>query len=186
MMHAFEQVRYFEYEERYDFRAVELLYEGRNVSMVIFLPDRYDGLHDMEKNMTATKIQNIRRMMYFTKTHLTVPKFKFQTDYSLSRPLRELGFKRLFMSGANLADMIPEGTDLILDDVKHKATIEVNEEGSAAAAITRAIMMKSMPETIPDPEFAVDHPFLFAIFDIRNSIILFVGRVTHFLEGVTA
>lgn len=183
MMHTDEQIRYFEDDEE-DFTAVELLYEGRNISMVICLPNKYDGLEEMEKNMTATKMQFVRRTMYFMKTHLTVPKFKLQTDYSLTRPLNELGFKRMFKSGANLSDMIANGTDLVLDEIKHKATIEVNEQGSEAAALTRAIMMKSMPHRIPDPVFNVDHPFLFAIFDIRNSMLLFMGRISHFMDDM--
>lgn len=180
MMHAKEQIRHFEDEDE-DFTAVELFYEGRNISMVICLPNKYDGLEEMEKNMTATKLQFVRRSMYYTKTHLTVPKFKLQTEYSLSKPLNELGFKRIFKSGANLSDMIANGTDLVLDEIMHKATIEVNEKGSEATAITRAILMKSMPRSIKDPDFKVDHPFLFAIFDIRNSMILFMGRISHFL-----
>lgn len=183
MMHAYAYIRYVEEEEEFDsFAATELLYEGSNMSMVLYLPSEVDGLDALENNMNAAKMMRVRRQMYFTRVHLTMPKFKLTVDSCLSKALKDLGLTSIFKFGADLSGMIPAGSNLALDEIKHKAAIEVNEKGSIAAAVTRAVMTKSMPLPIPDPEFKVDHPFLFAIFDIQSNMILFMGRINDFSD----
>lgn len=178
MMHCYASVRYFE-DEDVDFTAVELLYEGRDLSMVIYLPNRRDGLRDLVRKMKPSSFALVRRQMYYQKVHVTMPKFKLEMDQSLLAPLKKLGLLKIFHFGANLSGMAPEGVSLVLDDVRHKALIEVNEKGSIAAAMTRVVMTKSMPLPIPDPEFNVNRPFMFAIYDHRSNMILFMGSVNE-------
>jgi len=112
------------------------------------------------------------------KVHVTIPKFKIETSYSLKKPLMALGMKEVFTPEADLS-RIDGKKDLYVSEVLHKAYIEVNEEGSEAAAVT-AIVIVETSSVVVKPEFETfraDHPFVFFIRDNRNGMILFSGHI---------
>ena len=115
---------------------------------------------------------------YFTgnrEIRLTLPRFKMEFEEEMIPFFQQLGVTDLFNSRANLKD-IAENDDLYVDDVKHKAVIEVNEEGSEAAAVTLVgLVTKSAGPTPIRMKF--DRPFYFIIQDKLHNINLFMGRV---------
>jgi serpin B len=107
------------------------------------------------------------------EVHVTIPKFKIETSYSLKDQLERIGMKSVF-TDANLSG-IDGKQDLVVSEVIHKAMIEVNEEGSEAAAATGVII--SVQQWIRNLDFHAVHPFFFFIRDNRNGMIIFVGHL---------
>jgi serpin B len=167
--------------EEKDFQAISLPYKGRNLSMVILLPQAVDGLAVLENQLTAPNLKEWLAKLDNTKVQeveLSLPKFKLETEYDLVSPLRSMGMKDAFKM--NVADFSGMGWaigDLWISQIKHKAFIEVNEEGTEAAAATAVEMRpKSMPH---DRVFRADHPFLFIIRDDQSGAIVFMGRMVN-------
>ncbi|XP_016152096.1 PREDICTED: leukocyte elastase inhibitor-like isoform X2 [Ficedula albicollis] len=159
-------------------RILELPYDGRELSMIILLPDDTEedstGLQKMEKQLTLEKLQSWAEHLYSADVHVRLPKFKLAESYDLKSDLAAMGLLDVFNSGkADLSGM--SGTrDLFLSKVVHKAFVEVNEEGTEAAAATAAgIALLCMPI---EEDFNADHPFLFFIRHNPTQSILFLGR----------
>ncbi|NXD35421.1 ILEU inhibitor, partial [Copsychus sechellarum] len=168
----------FGYIQEEKFRILELPYDGRELSMIIMLPDDTEedstGLQKMEKQLTLEKLQNWTEHLYSADVHVRLPKFKLAESYDLKSDLAAMGLLDVFNSGkADLSGM--SGTrDLFLSAVVHKAFVEVNEEGTEAAAATAAgIALLCMPI---EEDFNADHPFLFFIRHNPTQSILFLGR----------
>ncbi|GBM64599.1 Serpin B8 [Araneus ventricosus] len=159
-----------------DFKALELPYKGENVSMLIFLPNERDGLQALEESLTPEKLAEVRERMHPFKTLISLPKFKLEFEEELSGPLQDLGANKIFSAGADFSGMTPS-RGVSVSQVLHKAVIEVNEEGSEAAAVTGIIMFRSA-----GIDFRVEHPFLFTIVEkgSRSDMVLFMGRVNNF------
>jgi len=165
-----------------DFQAISIPYKGKNLSMVILLPRAVDGVAALEKQFTT---QNLKEWLgkldkeRVQKVELYLPKFKFATSYDLVDPFKKMGMKDAFSMGA--ADFSgmgwPKG-DLWIGQIKHKAFVEVNEEGTEAAAATAVEMMTKTVPASP-PVFRADHPFLFIIRDNQSDNILFMGRMNN-------
>jgi serine protease inhibitor len=177
MMHISSGYRY---HEEAGFQALELPYKGKELSMVIFLPRKKDGLAEFEKTLSAARLNEWLGKLRMEETVIvTLPKFKMTSEFSLSKTLSEMGMKLLFSDGADLSAMNGKG-GLFVSDAIHKAFVDVNEEGTEAAAAT-AIVVRPTSARIdpkPTPVFKADHPFFFAIRDQRTGSVLFVGRVT--------
>jgi len=145
-------------------QALELPYEGGDLSMVVLLPNpgekpALESLEDLDFREMEVMVQ--------------LPKFKIETEFYLGKTLASLGMPLAFSGQADFSGM--DGShNLLIDEVVHKAFIEVNEEGTEAAAATAVgIRATSMP-----PQFIADHPFLFLIRENSTGTILFIGRVT--------
>eukprot|EP00286_Rhodomonas_abbreviata_P023398 CAMPEP_0181308314 /NCGR_PEP_ID=MMETSP1101-20121128/11394_1 /TAXON_ID=46948 /ORGANISM="Rhodomonas abbreviata, Strain Caron Lab Isolate" /LENGTH=387 /DNA_ID=CAMNT_0023414683 /DNA_START=248 /DNA_END=1411 /DNA_ORIENTATION=- len=111
------------------------------------------------------------------KTHvkLQLPRFKIEYGVkSLKEALQGLGVEAAFTPGGHFMRMV-EDASVYIDDVFHKAVIEVNEEGTVAAAATAVVMTRSLPP--PATEMKVERPFLFAVYDLEGKHILFVCKV---------
>jgi len=106
------------------------------------------------------------------KIKLFLPKFKFEYEVELSDVLKTMGIKKAFDARANFSNMAKK-SDLNIDAVIHKAVIEVDEEGTEAAAATAVVMTRGMPK--PSPQCRFDHPFQFFIFDEVKQVALFAG-----------
>jgi len=110
---------------------------------------------------------------------VTLPKFKITSDFDLEKELPKLGMTDIFVAGkADLSGM-NGGRNLFVSNVIHKAFVEVNEEGTEAAAATVIVVRPTSIQVNPEPTpvFRADHPFLFVIRDNRSGAVLFVGRV---------
>ncbi len=151
-----------------DFQALELPYEGGDLSMLILLPNASDKLPDLNLEMIDGLEFNKMEVM------VQLPKFKLESTFRLGDTLAAMGMPLAFSDQADFSGMT--GTrDLFIGEVVHKAFVEVNEKGTEAAAATAVIMGRmSMP-----PQFIVDHPFLFLIRENSTGTILFIGRVMN-------
>ena len=166
------------YIQQLSCKALEMPYEGDRFSMIILLPDRQDGLKDMETQLPSSPIRDVRGSLSNQKAVVRVPKFKLETSYDLIKALQKLGINDLFDKSADLSK-ISGDKNLYVSKVVHKAFIEVNEEGAEAAAATAvAVRMKRcMPARDAGPfEFIANHPFFFVIFDRETGLTLFSGR----------
>ncbi|XP_054841822.1 uncharacterized protein LOC129333908 [Eublepharis macularius] len=164
----------------YQTQILELPYVDKELSMIILLPDEIQdnstGLEKLEREITYEKLMDwiSPEMMDLTQVELSLPKFKLEEKYDLKPVLSSMGMTEAFdMRKANFTRM-SSGNDLFLSEVVHKSFIEVNEEGTEAAAATAAIMMLRCAMIVP--QFTADHPFLFFIRHNKTGTILFCGR----------
>uniref|UniRef100_A0A8C7SSA6 Serpin domain-containing protein n=1 Tax=Oncorhynchus mykiss TaxID=8022 RepID=A0A8C7SSA6_ONCMY len=179
MMHQMKKFP-FNYVPDYNLQIVELPYVDEELSMFVLLPeeatDGSDPLVKLERELTMEKLDEWTsrdNMDTGTEVIVHLPKFKLEEDYELNKPLTQLGMKDVFDGGrADLSGMNGEG-GLFLSKVAHKAFVEVNEEGTEAAAATAGIVAFCM---IREEHFTADHPFLFFIRHNKSKSILFLGR----------
>lgn len=158
------------YMEGKGFKALELPYAGQEVSMVIFLPYRVDGLPEFEKSLTKENVAKwLAEMQKTPLLAVAIPRFKMTCEFELEDSLMEMGMVSAFGESADFSGM-SGGKGLYILDVILKAFVDVNEEGTEAAAAT-AVSVKN------GYIFHADHPFLFLIRDNRTGAILFLGRL---------
>ncbi len=174
MMH---QTAHFGYLRANGFTALELPYDGRELSMVVLLPD--EGLfRTFETSIDGDTLRHVEQGLQSTRVALTMPKFRVETSFGLKEALKALGMVSAFdPSSADFSGM--DGTrDLYITDVVHKAFVEVDESGTEAAAATAVVVgQTSVPA---DPiEVSLDRPFLFLIRDVQTGTVLFLGRVVN-------
>ena len=156
-----------------NFEAARLRYGEGRVSMYIFLPNLDSNLNDVIEQLNAESWSH--RLSQFQEStddsEMILPRFKLEYEVRLNDTLTALGMGIAFGTGADFSGM---GTQLLISEVRHKTIIEVNEEGTEAAAVTVVVGQESAP-----PIFRVDRPFLFAIHDERTQTILFMGIVVE-------
>lgn len=162
----------YSYYQGENFQAVKLLYGEGRVSMYIFLPDRGSNLNEFLRKLNAENWANW--MPQFSEveddSEIMMPRFKLECEVFLNDALKALGMEVAFDSRANFYGMAP---GLFVSEVKHKAFVEVNEEGTEAAAVTAVKMGElAVPRTV-----VVDRPFFFAIRDDKTGTVLFMGIV---------
>ena len=152
--------------------------DGKALSMLVLLP-RDDDLEAVEISLTPQKVLELQQALVYKQVKVYFPKFRLETDYCLSDTLKKMGMPTAFTVGADFSGM--DGTGgLFIDDVFHKAFVDVNEEGTEAAAATAVVMTLSYHmEYEPIPVFRADHPFIFLIQDDETGNILFMGRVVN-------
>ncbi|MEZ4459440.1 MAG: serpin family protein [bacterium] len=156
------------------FEAVELPYDGDEVSMVILLPDAASDLATLEASLDAATVKSTFEGLEDKLVELSMPKFKFESPIGLNQILKDMGMPSAF-DGADFSG-ISKTMSLAITDVLHKAFIDVNEKGTEAAAATAVIIGEtSVPVT--DAVVKVDRPFLFAIRDRQTNAVIFMGRV---------
>jgi len=171
-----EQQESFSYVEGDNYKAVELPYDGQELSMVVFLPDS-GQFETFEEAIEYQNIKGIIESLERREVRLTMPKFEFDSSFGLKKTLTEMGMPVAFSAGADFSGMTGN-KDLFISDVIHKAFVSVDEAGTEAAAATAVIMeLTAMPE-IP-VEVTLNRPFIFLIRDIETGAILFVGRVMN-------
>ena len=172
------QTRRFNYMEGDGFQALEMSYVGRELSMIIFLPRRPDGLRRFEKLFTTDGLARWLPRLRKQKVRVAVPKFKMTSEFRLAKVLSSMGMRDAFSNVADFSGMTGE-KELYISAVVHKAFVEVNEEGTEAAAATGVVMRLKAVAVEPIRVFRADHPFIFLIRDNRTKSILFMGRVMN-------
>lgn len=171
---------WFMYMENDDFQALELPYQGGELSMVILLPREIDGLSDFETSLMDKNLSSWVRMLQYVEVEVTLPKFRFTSEFSVGGLLQTMGMKDAFdQETADFSQMTQE-KDLFLASILHKAFVDVNEEGTEAAAVTGVAFALGEPDLdVPPPKiFRADHPFFFLIRHIASGTILFMGRIS--------
>ena len=146
--------------------------------MVVLLPKETGGLSGLEERLTAERLAEWLGQMRPRKVSVALPRFKVTSSFSLADVLKAMGMTDAFSTDADFSGMTG-AKDLFLSAVIHKAFVDVNEQGTEAAAATAAVMNLTAAMPQPVPVFRADHPFLFLIRDNRTGSILFMGRVAH-------
>jgi len=167
----------FKYLETDSYQAVQLPYVQGDLSMAVWLPRRADGLAAMEREIFSQGIADSLAKLRSSVVDLYLPRFKLDEQSSLGDALVALGMKDAFSSRADFTGISDQ--PLSLSAVVHQALVEVDEEGTEAAAATGAIAVTSaaLPDTTPKKVFRADHPFVFAIRNHRTGDIFFMGRM---------
>jgi len=171
-----KQTESFGYTEGEGYQALELQYDGGELSMVVFLPEA-GQFEDFEKTLNAQQVDAIISDLRHIEVALTMPRFEFDSEFSLKDTLAGMGMPIAFSSSADFSGMTGM-RELSISDVMHKAFVAVDEAGTEAAAATAVIVgLTAVPE--PTVEVTIDRPFIFLIRDIETGAILFVGRVLN-------
>lgn len=176
LMHQHTEVKYLQAE---GFQAVDLDYEGGDLSMLVLLPDKRDGLRDLETKLSASMLQDCVAKLIKREVEIFLPRFRMTWGtVDVKDALHSLGMSLAFSPQADFSGINghrpPHEESFYISAVFHQAFIEANEEGTEAAAAT-AVAWRTLSL---GPIFRADHPFLFAIRDRESSAILFFGRVT--------
>ncbi|HEY1806309.1 MAG TPA: serpin family protein [Terracidiphilus sp.] len=163
------------------FQALELPYAGNEISMVVLLPKKIDGLPALEQSFASGDAGEwIRKFEPVDKVILTLPRFTMTQQFELSSALSAMGMAEAFSGAADFSGMDGK-PDFTISAAIHKAYIDVNEKGTEAAAATSIVMRATaMQRPFPEPPpivFRADHPFLFILLDTRSGSMLFLGRV---------
>jgi len=164
--------------ENASWQALEMPYDGNEMSMIILLPRTNAGLASLENSLTAGMIDTIISGMADTPVVLSLPKYEFTSgSISLVGPMEALGMHDAFSSIADFSG-IDGQQDLSISDIIQKAFVAVDEKGTTAAAAT-AVIVQRQSINLPDNPicFTADHPFLFFIRDIATGQIVFIGKV---------
>ena len=181
MMQRTDEKAVYRYAETGDLQILSMPYEhagGRELSMIVLLP-KGNNLTAAEESMSADRLSALSQTATSRRVMVYFPKIKLETEYHLPETLAAMGMPTAFSGAADFSGM--DGTqDLYINDVIHKTYLDVNEEGTEAAAATAVILRgKGMAREEPVPIFRADHPFVFLIEDTETGNILFMGRVTN-------
>lgn len=175
MMHIKDKFKYWA-DDR--LQVLQLPYKGEELSMVILLPVKVDGLAEMEKSLNRENLEKWLKGLRKQEVMVTLPKFKMTTQFELADYLKKMGMPYAFsISNADFSGITGDKS-LCISNVVHKAFVAVDEEGTEAAAAT-AVTMKITSIPAPPKVFRADHPFIFIIKDNRSESILFMGRVMN-------
>ena len=174
------QQRRYPYYRGEKFQAISLAYSDGQMSMYIFLPDRESDLNTFLENLNAESWETWMSHFYGQDISLVMPKFKLEYEKNLNDTLKVLGMDIAFAPDlANFSRMAPLeilGENLYIGEVLHKTFVEVNEEGTEAAAVTSVgVVATSVPP--PPIPFTIDRPFFFAIRDNHTKTVLFMGAI---------
>ncbi len=178
LMHQTER---FGYRAADDMQILEMPYAEGELSMFVLLPKEIDGLPKLEKKLTQDNLDKWTAGLRRQKVRVFVPRFKMTSQFGLKDTLEALGMALAFDQRRADFSRMSSSESLYVSAVVHKAFVDVNEEGTEAAAATGVVMMPTMAPVKPEepPTFRADHPFVFLIRDNQTGSILFLGRMTN-------
>jgi len=180
MMERTDKEARFNYSENNELQILEMPYSGEELSMLILLPKDND-LETLENSLSAKNLSKWKKNLKEERVKIFIPKFKFETKYFMANDLKEMGMPAAFSGLADFSGMTGN-RDLFISQVIHQAFVEVNEEGTEAAAATAVIVALSSAIPNKTPKilvFRADHPFMFLIQHNATGNILFMGRVVN-------
>lgn len=156
--------------------VVDLPYGNRRFSMTLVVPQGQSTLASVAGRLTRPQLATWLAAADSTGQELRLPKFRLEYEKSLNEALTQLGMGVAFTGQANFGRMLAGSSQgLAISQVKHKTFLEVNEEGTEAAAVTSVgIVTTSLPQAV-----MVDRPFLFLIREKSTGTILFIGQVPN-------
>jgi len=172
LMHREGKYRYYETE---DMQLLELAYKGEEVSMLVLLPKEKVRIETIEEQLKPANLHGWVEKLAEQEVDVFLPRFKITSEFQLGEVLKSMGMRLAFSGSADFSGMTGK-KDLFISAVIHKAFVEVNEEGTEAAAATGVAMR--LTAVVPRPVvFRADRPFLFLIRDKVSGSILFIGRL---------
>ena len=166
----------FQYGEFEQYRILQLDYIG-NSAMYILLPNEDVNLHNLLLELNTRKVNEQLRELESTSVDLQMPKFKLTTDIDLITVLEQLGLKALFNEETNLSKMSNE-PGLVVTKALQKAFLDVDEEGTEAAAVTAFVIEQESMVMSDEIKFYVNRPFIFMI--RMNGVNIFAGAIKQF------
>ena len=166
MMHADATFGYAEYDGA---QILRMPYVGDRLSMLAVLPPGRDGMAALEESLTAEMLEGWQQSAHDTYITVSIPKFETKTHYDLIPKLKDLGITLIF-EGGDFSGISDSG--MFVAKATQDAYVNVNEEGTEAAAVTALVMDETAP-----PTFIADRPFLFFIQDDESGTILFMGKI---------
>ena len=181
MMHLTEKFKHIKDGGGLACQVLELPYQGKDLSMLIFLPHDLNGLAKLEESLTHEKLQEVFKFVSQSqpqKVEVSLPRFKLTQQFLLNEILAGMGVTDMFNEFKADFSGITPGPEkpVYVSHVIHKAFVEVDEKGTEAAAATGVAMLaRKSAMKIPIPIFCVDHPFLFMICHKKSNAILFMG-----------
>lgn len=159
-----------------DLQVLRMPYVGNQISMIVLLPKKIDGLSRLENKLNVENLKKWTSRLRNKKVDTHFPKFKLECDFRLKTKFQAMGMVDAFTQNADFSGM--DGTKwLYISAVLHKAFVEVNEKGTEAAAATAVVMTRACEIMVP--LFRADHPFIFLIQENQTKSILFIGRMTN-------
>ncbi|KAI4993574.1 hypothetical protein ZWY2020_007887 [Hordeum vulgare] len=173
------------------FKVVQLPYDSGRVggrhsfSMHIYLPDERDGLQALIRELSSDTARILNRgapALAVEVGDFKIPKFKVSRKVEASDLLRDMGLERPFCASRDFREMVDYSGHLAVGSVLHECVVEVDEDGTMAAAATEAQMMTGCSMRGEEPvrvDFVADHPFLFLIREDKSGIVLFAGQVAN-------
>ncbi|BAY76900.1 serpin family proteinase inhibitor I4 [Nostoc linckia NIES-25] len=175
MMSQEGDYRYYENEQ---FQAVSLPYgKDGKLSFYIFLPKQNSNLKAFSQNLNVENWEKWMTQFNKQKGFIRLPRFKTEYDVTLNNTLKTLGMEEAFSNKANFSGM---GKNFAISQVKHKTFLEVNEEGTQAAAATSVGIVATSLRQEPEPfRMIVDRPFFCAIRDNQTGSVLFMGSIVE-------
>jgi serpin B len=174
MMHT---VSGFGYAETPDLQLLEMPYVGLHLSMLVLLPRTSDCLEPLERTLTATDLEKWASQTRVQNVIVTLPRFRITTRCELGNVLQSLGMTAAFDTDmADFSHIDGRQQSLYLAKVFHEAFIDVNEDGTEAAAATAGAMEKEEGDAEELAVFRADHPFLLVLRERSNGAVLFLGR----------
>lgn len=156
---------------------------GSDFAMVVLLPRPGVELAEIERRIALESPQSWLKTGY-CKVQVSLPRFKLRAGCQLSEPLKQLGIAQAFdQQAADFSRITSDPEGLYVDEIVHQAMVDVNEEGTEAAAATGVLMVAGCAREVEPPkEFCADRPFLFLIHDRDTKSIYFLGRVANPVE----
>lgn len=174
----------FNLREEDGLQVLRIPYDGGACAMYVVLPSKHDALPELEKQLTAEALARwtaVRAKSTKEEVRVWLPRFKFTVPVQLNGALQRMGMKDAFSDGANFKGMTDSADALKITDVLHKAFVELDEQGTEAAAATAVVVgLATAAPQRPEPpvtEFRADRPFLFALVHEPTGAPLFLGRV---------
>jgi serine protease inhibitor len=174
-MHQKTDAGYYEDDE---IQALEFPYKGGKKSMLIILPKETEGWRLIGRILTTDRLKIISQGLKIQEVDIAIPKFKYESQFSLKETLIQMGMEEPFSNSADFSGMT-DANDLKIDEVIHKAFIEVNETGTEAAAATAVIMILKSALNERTVRFNANHPFIYFITDKTTGGIIFMGRLVN-------
>lgn len=163
------------YAEDARLQVLELPYKGKEFSMLLLLPRRWDGLPELERRLSPELLSSYVSRLQRRQVVVRMPEFQVRNDLDARRALQSLGVRRLFVRGkAQLGDLSPV-PELCVNGVAHSARIAVDRRGTVAEAVT-AVGLEFGVEPPPPVYFIADHPFVFVLRHPKTGCVLFLGR----------
>jgi serine protease inhibitor len=169
----------FNYMQTNDFQALELPYASNQLSMVILLPTRVDGLGQLERELSPELLSNVLAQMWPQYVEIYLPRFTNESSFNLTTNLEGMGMSDAFTPGAADFSGMDGSEDLSISFVFHKAWCQVDEAGTEAAAATGGGAHANIVITYPIYVFRADHPFIYLIRDTQTGTLLFMGRLVN-------
>lgn len=160
-------------------QAVELPYSDGNYSMIVLLPNTGQNIDNLISGLSSAEIDQTFNSFAKTKILLSLPRFTFKCEYTLNDVLKLMGIRSAFSRAADFSGIF-EGESVCISEVKHKTFLEVNEEGTEAAAVTSISFERtSTGGGNGILQLNVNKPFLFLIRENNSNCILFIGKVLN-------